>query len=130
MSQKNYRSFEDLECWKACTEVRRSIAALVENYPNDERFSLVDNMKKSARSTTHYIAEGFGRYDYQDSIRLCRYSRGSLNKLIDQLIISQDEGFITEKDYENGRSMISHALALLSGYINFLSRQKEQVAEK
>ncbi len=130
MSQKNFRNFEDLECWKACTEVRKYVTELVKNYPNEERFALVDNMKKTARATTHNIAEGFGRYDYQDNIRLCRHSRGSLNKLVDQLIVSFDEGFITEKDCENARTLISQALALLGGYINYLSRQKDQVTDK
>ncbi len=36
MSKKSFKSFEDLECWKACTEVRRYITELVKKYPNRE----------------------------------------------------------------------------------------------
>jgi len=35
MHAKNLRSFEELECWKAYTEVRRFIAGLIKSYPND-----------------------------------------------------------------------------------------------
>lgn len=74
------KSFEDLDCWKACTEVRRY-----------------------------------------------RHSRGSLYELIDQLITSRDEGYISEDDYLKGRELISKALALLNGYINYLAKSKNQL---
>jgi len=119
------KSFEDLECWKACTEVRRFINNLVKNYPNEEKFGLVDDMKRAARSATHNISEGFGRFHYQENIQFCRSSRGSLYELIDQLITSKDEGFISDDDYKKGSDLISKALAILNGYIDYLSRQKE-----
>ena len=53
MSGDSFKSFEDLECWKACTEVRRFITELVKKYPKDERFAIVDDMKRAARSTTY-----------------------------------------------------------------------------
>ncbi len=53
MSRASFKSFEDLECWKACTEVRRFITQLLKKYPKDERFAIVDDMKRAARSTTY-----------------------------------------------------------------------------
>ncbi len=125
--KKSFKSFEDLECWKACTEVRRFIGELVKKYPKDERYALADDMKRAARSTTHNIAEEFGRFHFQENVQFCRISRGSLYELIDQLITSKDDGYITSEQYEKGRVMISKALALLNGYNNYLSRQKNQI---
>jgi len=127
MSRNSFKSFEELECWKACTDVRRFISELVKNYPKEEKYSLVDDMKRAARSTTHNIAEGFGRFHFQENIQFCRHSRGSLHELIDQLITSKDDGFISDEDYEKGRNLISKAMALLNGYINYLSRQKDRI---
>ncbi|MFC1843857.1 four helix bundle protein [Thermodesulfobacteriota bacterium] len=124
MAKKSFKSFEDLECWKACTEVRRFITELIKKYPKDEKYALVDDMKRAARSTTHNLAEGFGRFHYQENIQFCRISRGSLYELVDQLITSLDDGYIKSEEYENGRKLISKALALLNGYINYLNRQK------
>ncbi len=123
--EKKFKTFEDLDCWKACTDVRRFITALVKKYPGDEKFSLVDNMKRAARSTTHNIAEGYGRYHYQENIQFCRTSRGSLFELIDQLITSQDDEYITPDEYAHGRKLISRASQLLNGYINYLDRKKK-----
>ena len=67
MPKGSFKSFEDLECWQACTEVRRFISELVKKYPNEEKFALVDDMKRAARSTTHNISEGFGRFHLNTS---------------------------------------------------------------
>lgn len=91
--KKSFRSFEDLDCWKACREVRKYITKIVKKYPKEERYRLVDDMMRAARSTTHNIAEGFGRFHYQENIQFCRISRGSLYELKDQIISSLDEGF-------------------------------------
>ncbi len=65
MSRDSFKSFEDLECWKTCTEVRRFITKLVKTFPKEEKFALVDDMKRAARSSTHNISEGFGRFHFR-----------------------------------------------------------------
>ena len=71
-------------------------------------------------------AEGFGRFHFQENMQFCRLSRGSLYELIDQLITSLDDKYITTEEYEKGRSLISKALPLLNGYIRYLSREKSK----
>ena len=124
--RESFKTFEDLECWKSCTEVRRFIMRLLKKYPPYEKFALIDDMRRASRSTTHNIAEGFGRFHFQENIQFCRHSRGSLFELIDQLITSKDEKYITEDEYNQGRLLIDKALRLLNGYINYLSRQKRE----
>lgn len=85
---------------------------------------MVDDMKRAARSTTHNISEGFGRFHFQENVQFCRISRGSLYELIDQLITSLDDEYITREEYEEGRELISKALPILNGYINYLSKRK------
>ena len=123
MGGSSFKTFEDLQCWQACREVRLFIMDLVKSYPKEERYSIVDNMKRAARSTTQNIAEGFGRFHYRENLQFCRISRGSLFELTDDLITSLDEGFISKEDYDLGREKISTALALLNGYISYLNRR-------
>jgi len=119
----NFKSFEELECWKACREVRIYIANIVKKYPYNEKFSLVDNMLRSARSITNNIAEGYGRFHYKENIQFCRVSRGSLYELRDQIICSFDEGFIENGEYRKSLELITKATALLNGYINYLKKR-------
>jgi len=123
MGDNSLKTFEDLKCWQACREVRMFIMNLVKSYPKEEKYSIVDNMKRAARSTTQNIAEGFGRFHYRKNMQFCRISRGSLFELIDDLIASVDEGFISQKDCQLGRDKISNSLALLNGYICYLNRR-------
>jgi four helix bundle protein len=123
IGNNSVKTFEELKCWQACREVRIFIMNIVKGYPKEEKYSIVDNMKRAARSTTQNIAEGFGRFHYRENTQFCRISRGSLFELIDDLIASVDEGFISREDYQKGRDKISNALALLNGYINYLNSQ-------
>ena len=118
------KGFEELECWRSATEVRRYVTSIIKRFPAEERFSLTDDMRRAGRSATHNIAEGFGRFHYQENMQFCRQSRGSLYELLDQFITAFDDGYITAEELEKGRRLITKSLALLNGYINYLSRAK------
>ncbi|MCB0595895.1 MAG: four helix bundle protein [Lewinellaceae bacterium] len=114
------KSFEELNCWKACREVVRWVSAITKTFPKEEKYDLVDNMKRASRSSTRNIAEGFGRHHHRENIQFCRISRGSLTELIDDLITSLDEGYLTKALYKEGRQKIESALQLVNGYIRYL----------
>ena len=124
------KSFEDLECWQAATEVRRFVMSLVKKFPDKEKYSLANDMTRAARSVTHNIAEGFGRFHFQENIQFCRQSRGSLHELLDQLITARDENSISEETYIEGKQRIDRALAILNGYINYLLKAKQRTNNK
>lgn len=124
--KEKIKSFEDLECWKACVEVRIYITVLIKNFPPFEKFDLVSNLRRASRSSTRNIAEGYGRYHFQENIQFCRQARGSLFELIDDLITARDEGYITNEEFNKAKGKIEIALRLLNGYINYLERAKRQ----
>ncbi len=118
------QSFEDIKCWQACREVRNYTSLIIKKLPQEEKHALADGMRRSSRSITENIAEGFGRYHFGENIQFCRISRGSLHELIDQFIISIDEHYISDNEYKKGRELINTAMALLNGYINYLEKAK------
>ena len=120
------RSFEDLECWKSATELRKGISSLVKRFPKEEKYNLIDQLIRASRSVTNNIAEGYGRFHYQENIQFSRQSRGSLYEIIDHIIIAKDELYITNEEYITLRNLIDKCLALLNGYINYLINQKKK----
>lgn len=120
------RNFEDLECWKVGTELRRFVSQLVKTFPKEEQFDLTSQMKRASRSVTHNIAEGYGRFHYQENIQFCRQARGSLYELIDQFIVAFDEKYITNEELIKGKEQINKSLALLNGYIKYLMKAKNE----
>lgn len=126
MKDKKIRSFEDLECWKVGAELRRFVSQLVKTFPKEEQFDLTSQMKRASRSVTHNIAEGYGRFHYQENIQFCRQARGSLYELNDQFIVAFDEKYITNEELIKGKEQINKSLALLNGYIKYLMKAKNE----
>ncbi|MDN5202956.1 four helix bundle protein [Fulvivirgaceae bacterium BMA10] len=120
------KSFEDLDCWKSCRDLRVDLSKMIKKFPDKEKFLLADQIVRASRSVTNNIAEGYGRYHYKENAQFCRQSRGSLFELIDHLIIALEESYITKKEYENVRRLIDKSLALLNGYINYLRKVVEK----
>ena len=116
----NIQSFEDLECWKACTELRRYTSGLIKKFPAEEKFVLTSQMLRASRSITNNIAEGYGRFHFKENAQFCRQSRGSLYELKDHLIIALDEGYITDEEYKTVLEKFVRCMALMNGYINYL----------
>ncbi len=123
MDSKPIRSFEDLECWKACRELRLfAVRRILPSLPKEERYRLGDQLLRAARSTTANIAEGYGRFHYVDNAKFCSNSRGSCWEVLDHLITGNDEGLITAEHLVQGRELIGHAVKLLNGYMHYLRR--------
>ena len=118
------KTFEDLNCWKVPADLRRRCSEVVKAFPQEERYKLVDQIIRASRSVTANIAEGYGRYHYQEYIQFCRQSRGSLYELIDHFIVARDKGYISDEELDNIKHQISNALAVLNGFINYLLKAK------
>jgi len=118
------KTFEDLDCWKKCTALRRKLSARVKSFPSEEKYRLIDQIVRAARSVTANLAEGFGRFHYQEYAQYCRQSRGSLYELIDHLIVALDEGYISESELKDFKDEIEKCLAVLNGFINYLLNAK------
>jgi four helix bundle protein len=120
------KSFEDLECWKLASMLRRRLSELVKEFPQHEKFKLTDQIIRASRSVTANIAEGYGRFHYQEYIQYCRQSRGSLYELVDHLIVATDEKYISESLFKEFRIEIEKCITVLNGFINYLSKAKHQ----
>jgi four helix bundle protein len=123
MDRESLRTYEDLECWKACRELRIFVARnFYKALPMDERYRMGDQILRAARSTTANIAEGYGRFHYLDNAKFCSNARGSCWETVDHMITASDEGLISDDILTEGRAIASKAVALLNGYISYLRK--------
>jgi four helix bundle protein len=117
------KTFEDLDCWKKCRELRLFVAKeVVPALPKEERFRLGDQFLRSARSTTANIAEGYGRFHHLDNAKFCSNSRGSCWEVLDHLITASDEDLLPLHLIERGKTLVHDAIKRLNGYMNYLKR--------
>ena len=66
---------------------------------------------------TANIAEGFGRYSYQENIQFCRHSRASVYELRDHFTTALDAGYISKEEYAELNEQAVAVIRLLNGYI-------------
>ena len=117
-------SFTDLDTWKQARKLRIIVSKMVKHFPPEEKFRLTDQLIRCSRSISNNIAEGHGRFNYQDNIRFCIIARGSLSETLDHIIIAKDEGMLSEDTFNTFYAEHELCLKLLNGYIQFIKRKK------
>ena len=115
----------ELESWKSARQVRIAISDLVKSFSADEKFRLKDQIVRSSRSVPANIAEGFGRFHYQENIQFCRIARGSLYEKLEHLMCAKDEGFINDEQFKNTNEQVLECLKILNGYVQYLKKAKK-----
>ena len=118
------KSFEELECWKEGRNLQLFTIQIVKKLPAGD-FDIKDNLRRAARSVKRNIAEGFGRFHFQENMQFCRIARGSAHEVLNDFIGCYDEGHISKEELEEGRRLFEKCNALLNGYISYLSKSKE-----
>jgi four helix bundle protein len=119
-------TFEELEVWKKARKLRLAVSEITKSLHKDEKYRLADQMIRASRSVTANIAEGYGRYHFQENIQFCRISRGSLFELLDHFTVLHDEGLLNQHELEEYKVEIIACAKILNGYINYLKRAKSE----
>jgi len=88
-------AFENLTVWQKSREFVKSIYLITTDYPTDERFGLISQLRRAAVSVSSNIAEGSCRWSKKEQARFYEISYGSLIEILNQLILSVDLGFIS-----------------------------------
>src|SRR6266853_854943 len=99
--QKSFRTFEDLEAYQAAREFRKTMYAVSRQLPDFERFELASQIRRAAVSLRNNIAEGHGRYLYLEQIKFTLQARGSLEELIDDFNVCEDECYLPSAEVRN-----------------------------
>jgi four helix bundle protein len=82
-------------------------------------------MIRASRSPCANIAEGYGRFHFQEYIQFCRQARGSLYELLDHLVVANECGYLEVCVTDRIIADIKKAIHILNGYIQYLKNRKE-----
>ena len=115
-------SFTTLEVWKRSRELKMKLFELIKQFPAEEKYSLSDQIIRSARSISANIAEGHGRYTYKDQLHFCIISRGSLSETHNHIIDAYDCNYISKQQLNEIEQELITLHKLLNGYISFIRK--------
>lgn len=111
------RSFRDLVAWQNAYRLGLTIYGITRNFPADERFGLVQQMRRCAVSVSSNIAEGYGRAGRSDYSRFLKIARGSVYEVDTQLMFSKDLGYLSDHEYIETKAVLDDCERVLAGLI-------------
>ena len=125
------KSLETLNTWVKAKEfalrVYQEVAPLL---PKEEKWSMAQQIRRAANSIPANIAEGYGRFHYQDNIRFCYIARGSLEETLSHLVMCIELGYIPKSLFDSLNKDGEKLTQLINGYIGYLKRSKQGIREE
>src|SRR3989344_6092656 len=111
------QSFTDLEAWKQGHKIVLAIYTMTKDFPKDEIFGLVSQMRRCAVSITSNIVEGFGRQTFKEKIQFYFIARGSVVELQNQLLVAKDVGYMPKNEFIETSDQTVKVHKILNGLI-------------
>jgi len=110
--------FEDLIVWRKSHELSLLIYKITKNFPNDEKFGLISQMRRAAVSVSANIAEGFKRRGYKNKINFYNISQSSLTELHNYMILAKDLKYIDQNLLDIFKPYLKEIGMMLNGLIS------------
>ena len=115
------KSYKDLLIWQKGIEITEKVYLTTNNFPENELFSLTNQIRRTSVSISSNIAEGFGRNSTKSYMNFLKISRGSLYELETQLIIADRLNYISDNELlKSINDLLSEEGKMINSYINKL----------
>jgi four helix bundle protein len=115
------RSFTDLNTWKEGHRLVLDVYRITKLFPPEERYCLIDQMRRCVVSITSNIAEGFSRKTKKEKAQFFYMALGSVSELQNQLLICRDLGYIKAEDFKK----IANQTVVVSKLVNGLIKSSK-----
>lgn len=124
------QGLETLEIWQKAVDFAVELCQeVLPMIPQEEKWALSSQMRRASQSISANIAEGYGRYNYQETIHFCYIARGSMAETKTHLILAHRLGYINETIHNRYQARLVELGKMLHGYIAHLRKQKMMIKE-
>ena len=90
------KTFRDLRVWQKSHELTLEVYGITKSFPNDEKFGIVSQLRRSASSIPTNIVEGFKRRSRKDFSHFINIAESSLEETKYGLLLSCDLGYLNK----------------------------------
>lgn len=116
------RSFQDLVVWQKAHNLVLKVYQITRNYPPEEKFGLISQMRRAAISVAANIAEGFRKRGRKDKINFYNIARSSLDELHYYILLSKDLVYVS--DATDVMKQVEEISKMLSGLIRSIGARE------
>jgi four helix bundle protein len=110
------KTFKDIKAWQAAHDLVLKIYKVTANFPDNEKFGLVTQMRRAGLSIACNIVEGFARRRMKDGTRFYQIANASLEELKYQVTICSDIKLINKEFFNELMSGCDLAGKVLFGW--------------
>jgi len=114
------KNFRNLRVWRAAHEFAVQIYGLTAQFPKEEQFGLISQIRRAATSVPANIAEGCGRRGDADFGRFLQIAAGSASELEYHLLLSRDLKFLSTPEHQGFAVQLAEIRKMLSALIQKL----------
>lgn len=111
------KSFTQLNAWKEGHKLVLTLYKTTKEFPKEEKYGLVDQIRRAAVSVVSNIAEGFSRESYKEKVQYYAMSKGSVTEIQSQLLIARDLQYMGKKEFDEVAEQTVVVHKILSGLI-------------
>ena len=123
------RSYKDLVVWQKGIALAKLVYQFTKNFPSEEKFGLVAQMRRAAVSIPSNIAEGQARHTTGEFIQFISHAEGSVAELDTQLILSIELKFCRDVGAEAAFELIAELRRMLNVLRRKLASRRVRVQD-
>lgn len=111
------QNYKDIKVWEKAHHYAIKVYAITKDFPKEEQYNLVSQLRRAATSIPTNIAEGAGKFTNIDFARYLQISLGSTHEVEYLLLLAYDLGFIAKENFELVSTEIGEIKAMLISLI-------------
>ena len=124
----SFEDFRKMNVWQLAFKLLIKLYKVTADFPKEEKYGMVSDMRRAGNSIVHNIAEGFGRYEVRDKTRFYKISRGSAYEVMSQILVSKELMFIkdvldAEEMFESCQEIIKELNSLINSLESKLNKK-------
>ena len=117
------QSYRDLVAWNKAMDLVTEIYRVTHNFPKEELFGLMSQLRRAAVSIPSNIAEGKGRLSKGEFRQFLGNARGSLAEVETQILIAQNLNYLDEPEANKLLAMVEEVGKVLNGLLSAVKNQ-------
>lgn len=125
MVMERIKRVEELEVFKLSHSLVLNVYKLTENFPPEERFGLIQQMRRSAYSIPMNLIEGSNRLSTKEYRRFVGIAKGSAGEISYQVMLAKDLGYVPEEVYSELKNKYEIVIKMLTNLAKSLGKKTQ-----
>jgi four helix bundle protein len=120
------QDFRKLEVWQDAKDLAKEIYTMTKNFPEDEKYGVISQLRRAGASVGANIAEGCGRHTNKDFLKFLYISSGSLKECLHFLILCNELGYVNTLEFARINENLDKTARKLNNFIKRLCVTERQ----